>query len=164
MKKLLALSTVTMIVCVVAATFAFAAQDTIQITATVTGVQGISLSGGTWAIGGITTGETSDSSTIVATNTGSVPERFEAFAVTAGDFTLSTTAAEDQIAIWGKCASADPALDVTNALTGTAGQTSVNVDPASGLTVYLKYLAPTAITGGKSDGAATVTVSTVPAL
>jgi len=160
MKKL-----VTMVIIMTAAVLlvsasAFAASENISITATVSGVQGVSLSGASWAVGAIDAGSSVASSTITATNTGSGPETLQMSAVTAGDFSLGTTAGADQIAIWGQCASLDPGLTSANALDGTPGQTSASVDPAASLTAYMEYHAPSSISGGNSDGAATVTVST----
>ena len=163
-KRLLMLTMIATVVCAVAvATAAFAAEETITISATVTGEQGISLSGASWTVGSIGTNSSSNSSTITATNTGSVTEALEVSATSTGDFTLGSTAGVDRIAIWGICASSNPGLTAANALTGTPGQTSENVNPASSLTVYMRYLSPTSITGGDSDGSATVTVSTAPA-
>ena len=163
MKKLLMITIIATVACVIAVTTStFAEQKTIAITATVSGTQGVSLSTGSWGIGPISTGATPTSSTITATNTGSAPETLELSAVTAGDFSLATDAAADTIAIWGQCASSDPGLTNANALIGTPGQTSASVDPAANLTVYMKYNAPTSITGAKSDGAVDITVSTLP--
>ena len=139
---------------------ACAAEQTILITAMVSGIQGVSLSGASWAIGNVVTGTSSASSSITATNTGSGPEVLNMSAVSTGDFTLGSAAGVNTMAVLGKCASTDPNLSPTNALTGTAGQASDNVDPGSDLTVYVMYEAPTSITGGNSDGAVTVTVST----
>lgn len=164
MKKLLTLATIATIACaVLVATSAFAAEETITITATVSGVQGVSLSSTSWVIGAVSAGESRSSSSITAENTGSVTETLEMSAASTGDFALGSTAGDDQIAIWGKCASSDPGLTVANALSGTSGQRSENVDPTSDLTVYMKYSAPTSITSGNSDGTASVTVSTMPA-
>jgi len=162
MKRLLAIAIIATVACVIT-TNAFAASANIAITATVSGTQGVSLSGTSWGIDAIDTADYRDSASITATNNGSVTETLKMSAVTAGDFTLGSDAGADQIAIWGKCASSDPTLTNANALTGDAGQTSANVDPAASLTVYMKYKSPSTITGTKSVGAATVTVSTASA-
>ncbi len=168
MKRLLAIAIIATAACVIAVTTdAFAAlEQTITITATVSGVQGVSLSAGSWAVGAINTGESKDSSTITATNSGSVTETLQMSAASTGNFGLGTDAGEDQIAIWGKCAATDHGLTLTidNALTGTPGQRSENVDPTDSLAVYMKYKAPTSITGANENGAASITVSTAPAI
>jgi len=160
MKKLFVMTMITTVAILLVSASAFAASEAISITATVSGVQGVSLSGASWAVGAIDAGASSSSSTITATNTGSGPETLQMSAVSTGDFTLDATADVDQIAIWGKCAATDPGLVEVNALTGTPGQTSAIVNAGSGLTVYMEYHAPSSVSGGNSDGAATVTVGT----
>lgn len=161
MKKSVLLLIGAVLACAVFTSYAHAASQNITITATVSGVQGVSLSGTTWSVGAINAGSSADSSTITATNSGTMPEKLLLSATSTGDFTLASTADINKIAIWGKCASADPTLVVANALTGTAAQNSATVNPAANLKVFLKYFAPASITAGKTNGAATVTVSTI---